>query len=377
MPEPGFGRRWDRWLRALGAAAVAMLLTGCSSYPLSPIKPQGLVARQDDNLYEIVSIISYVVFVIVGGLIVYSAIRFRRPRNVTNEEPRQVFGNTPLEVTWTFIPVLIVALLFALAVQTLQATAVPSTPPKGALTIDVIGHQWYWEYKYTQYGIDYMQTAGASNSQLTDGLHVPIHRTVILRILAADVQHGYWVPALSGKTEAIPGHVNMQQFVVDTPGTYYAVCHYYCGTYHYHMWGNVVAQSEADFSKWLSAKRAAVTPTPAPRPTIPNAPIKPAAPVSFSKDIQPIFQAHCAACHIDQQLGGLSLSSYQGLIKGGNVVPGSIVTAGNFQASALWHIVQPSGPWPGGNRMPLGGPYLSTAQIQTIATWINQGAKNN
>jgi mono/diheme cytochrome c family protein len=99
--------------------------------------------------------------------------------------------------------------------------------------------------------------------------------------------------------------------------------------------------------------------------------------VSFKNDVQPIFQQHCAQCHIAIQSGGLSLSSYQGLIKGGTVVPGAIVKAGDPEGSTLYKMISPSGPWPGGSRMPLGGPYLDSAQIQTIETWIKQGAKNN
>ncbi|HWE62200.1 MAG TPA: cytochrome c [Chloroflexota bacterium] len=99
--------------------------------------------------------------------------------------------------------------------------------------------------------------------------------------------------------------------------------------------------------------------------------------LSFKKDIEPIFQAHCVVCHIQAQLGGLNLSTYHGLIQGGNIVPGSIVTPGNHANSILYKIISPNGPWPGGNRMPLNGPYLDTATINTIATWIDQGAKDN
>jgi hypothetical protein len=99
--------------------------------------------------------------------------------------------------------------------------------------------------------------------------------------------------------------------------------------------------------------------------------------VSFKSDIEPIFQAHCAVCHINQQFGGLYLGSYAGLIKGGNVVPGPIVKPGDAKGSILYQIISPGGPWPGGNRMPLGGPYLDSATINTIATWIEQGAKDN
>jgi menaquinol-cytochrome c reductase cytochrome b/c subunit len=102
-----------------------------------------------------------------------------------------------------------------------------------------------------------------------------------------------------------------------------------------------------------------------------------AATVSFKKDIQPIFAAHCATCHISIVSGGLSLASYQGLVKGGTIVPGPVFTAGDHAHSVLWQIVSPGTGQPGGQRMPLGGPYLSDAQIKTIADWIDQGAKDN
>ena len=99
--------------------------------------------------------------------------------------------------------------------------------------------------------------------------------------------------------------------------------------------------------------------------------------VSFKNDVQPLFQARCSACHIAAQSGGLNLAGYQGLIKGGSVVPGSVVKAGDPQGSVLYQIISPSGPYPGGQRMPFGGPYLDNTQIQTISNWIKQGAKDN
>jgi hypothetical protein len=80
---------------------------------------------------------------------------------------------------------------------------------------------------------------------------------------------------------------------------------------------------------------------------------------------------------IQSQLGGLILSSYKGLVKGGSATGGSIVKAGDHAESILWQVVQPKAPWPGGAQMPLGGPYLSSAELQTIARWIDQGARNN
>jgi cytochrome c oxidase subunit 2 len=378
-PVAGHERRFRKVrtaaLRGSGALFLATLLSGCDSYPFSPIKPAGTVARQDDNLYEIVTVIALVVGVLVMGLIVYSAVRFGRRKGTPDDEPRQVHGNTALELTWTFIPIVIVGLLFALAVQTLQATIVPLTAPKGSITINVIGHQWVWEYQYPQYGIDYFQQYSAAVP--VDGMHIPINRQVILNITGADVQHGWWVPALAGKNEATPGHWNHQEFNATKLGTYYAVCSYYCGTNHFNMLANVVVQTQADFDQWLVKNRPTAVPTAA--PPVPGTPTAvPSGPaVSFKADIQPIFTAHCAACHISTQLGGLSLASYAGLQKGGTLVPGPVFKAGNHSQSLLWKMVQPGGGYPGGSRMPLGGPYLSAAQIQSIASWIDQGAKNN
>jgi mono/diheme cytochrome c family protein len=99
--------------------------------------------------------------------------------------------------------------------------------------------------------------------------------------------------------------------------------------------------------------------------------------VSFKRDIQPIFASHCSACHIALRFGGLSLASYAGLLKGGAIVKGPVIIARNHRKSALWRITSISGPWPGGFRMPLGGPYLTTREEETIAAWIDQGARDN
>ena len=379
MPNRGSGSRRARDVRygILGALAAALLLSGCDPYPFTPIKPAGDVARQYDNLYEIVTVIAIAVFAIVFGLIVIATFRFGRRRQRGDADPRQVFGNTPLELTWTFIPLVIAGLLFALSVQTLANTEVPAKLAPNALQVNIIGHQWYWQYQIPKYKIDYLQQS--ENALAVDGLHIPVDTPVVWNIMAADVQHGWWVPALSGKNEAIPGHVNRRQVVASKVGTYYAVCHYFCGIFHYSMLAKVVVQSQADFQAWVRKMQQASAPTPAPAPgtPVPGKTGTPAAAVSYKAQIQTLFTAKCAACHINQQLGGLYLRKYEDLLKGGAVVPGSIVDPKHHQNSVLWKIVQPNGPWPGGARMPLGGPYLGDAEIKTIADWIDQGAQNN
>jgi len=103
-----------------------------------------------------------------------------------------------------------------------------------------------------------------------------------------------------------------------------------------------------------------------------------AAKVAFNRDVEAVFQMHCSVCHIEGiHMANLNLGAYQGLLKGGVVLKGAVIVPGKHAKSYLWQITQPKGPWPAGNRMPLGGPYLSAKEEATITAWIDQGAKNN
>ena len=91
----------------------------------------------------------------------------------------------------------------------------------------------------------------------------------------------------------------------------------------------------------------------------------------ISPAVASIFQEHCATCHVAAVFGGLSMRNYAALLNGGNLIPGPVIVPGDHKKSMLWQIVQLEVPWPGGQRMPLAGPYLSPADISTIATWID------
>jgi hypothetical protein len=155
------------------------------------------------------------------------------------------------------------------------------------------------------------------------------------------------------------------RFKTTRVGSYLLECSELCGSGHSGMIANLYVMSPTDFTAWAKARQQAASSG----PTTSN--------VSFSKVIEPIFQAHCAACHIANNFGGLHLSSYAGLQAGGNIVPGPVFKPGNHQQSIIWQITKPTPPYPGGNRMPLGGPYLSSAEETEITAWIDQGAKNN
>lgn len=226
-------------------AAPALAQDGTPPQPsaLDPVGPNGATIA---NLFNIVLIMATVVFVVVEGLIVFSALRFRHKAQDTSE-PTQVHGNTKAEIAWTIVPALIVVTLFVLALQNMM---VLDTPPAAAadnqMTIKVIGHQFWWEYQYPD---QHIVTA-------TD-LVVPVGTVVNLELTSGDVIHSFWVPQINGKTDAFPNHINKTWIQVDTPGVYSGQCAELCGPSHANMRVVVIAKTPEDFAQWVKEQQAA------------------------------------------------------------------------------------------------------------------------
>jgi cytochrome c oxidase subunit 2 len=144
------------------------------------------------------------------------------------------------------LPALVFCATFALGVIGLQKTAEPDGDP-GA-TIEVIGHQWWWEVRYDD---------GTGNEVVTaNEIHVPVGTPVELRLRTADVIHSFWVPELMPKTDLLPDRINRTWLTADEPGTYRGQCAEYCGLQHAHMAFSVVAEPRADYEKWLTEQAA-------------------------------------------------------------------------------------------------------------------------
>jgi cytochrome c oxidase subunit 2 len=147
------------------------------------------------------------------------------------------------------IPFLIVFVLFLVTTRSLLAVQ-NAVPPPGALNVTVIGHQWWWEYRYPDLGI-----------VTANELHVPVsspgdRRPTFLRLESVDVAHSFWVPQLNGKTDLIPNRVNTTWIEPLEPGLYVGQCAEYCGTQHAHMLLRVIAHPPAEFDAWVAAQRA-------------------------------------------------------------------------------------------------------------------------
>jgi cytochrome c oxidase subunit II len=224
------------------ALLTALPVLAGPNTPPSALDPKGSNATTIAGLFNIVLIIAVVVFVIVEGLLLFSAWRFRhKPEEAV--VPPQIHGNTRFELAWTIVPALIVVSLFVLTLQTQQK--LDNKGSSEPITVKVIGHQWWWEYQYPDLNI----TTG------TD-LVIPTGRTVNLEITSIDVIHSFWVPQLNGKTDAIPNHINTSWIEADQPGTYFGQCAELCGASHANMRIAVIAKDDADFQAWVTAQQA-------------------------------------------------------------------------------------------------------------------------
>jgi cytochrome c oxidase subunit 2 len=183
------------------------------------------------------------IFVVVFALLVYALVRFRS-QNSSRTEPAQIYGSTQVELAWTVIPVLIVVALFLAATRVILA--VQNAPhPRNALEVTVIGHQYWWEYRYP-----------GLNIVTANELHVPIsdpaHPTpTFLKLLSADTDHSFWVPRLGGKTDLIPNHPNHMWIDPHETGLFLGQCAQYCGTQHAKMLLRVYVQSREEFDRWV------------------------------------------------------------------------------------------------------------------------------
>jgi cytochrome c oxidase subunit 2 len=187
-----------------------------------------------------------VVCAIIGALVVslvgYCVVRFRAGAR----EPAQTHGNTRLELTWTLIPLAIVAGLF---VRTVGTLGVSDPPHDREPDLVVTGHQWWWEVRY------------ATGAITANEIHIPVGKSLLVRIESADVIHDFWVPQLARKMDAVPGHPSFIWLEADAPGTYLGACAEYCGAQHAWMRIVVVAEAPEEFQAWeRHQKEAAETP---------------------------------------------------------------------------------------------------------------------
>jgi cytochrome c oxidase subunit 2 len=233
-----------------------MLLQAASSLPEHRItdifKPLASPAQAEKDIALFTIGITAVIFAVVATLIVFTVVKFRRRgEDADRVEPPQIYGSNQIEVAWTVIPILIVFILIGVSARVIAAVE-NASPPKHALHVTLIGHQWWWEVVYPDYNIT-----------TADEIHVPASAdgqyATYLTLQSVDVIHSFWVPQLAGKTDLIPNRNNYMWIDPREPGIYLGNCAEYCGTQHANMLLRVVAQTPDDFHAWAAQQQQRVT----------------------------------------------------------------------------------------------------------------------
>jgi cytochrome c oxidase subunit II len=229
--------------------ATGALAFGQGLHPIANMfNPKATPAESAYNVSILMLAICAAIFLVVGGLLTFTIVRFRRRKMDDSREPAQVYGSNKIEIAWIVIPVLIV-LVLSMATARAVVEVQNKRMPADALKATVVGHQWWWEIRYPELGI-----------VTANELHVPLSTaakpaTTALRLESADVAHSFWVPQLAGKTDTIPGITNTMWIDPRQEGTFLGNCAEYCGMQHANMLLRVVVETPADFEKWVVAQK--------------------------------------------------------------------------------------------------------------------------
>jgi cytochrome c oxidase subunit II len=223
-------------LVALATAGIAAAGNG----GLAPVTPHSPNAVRITDTYWVVFGFTAFVFVLIESLLVIFIVKYRSRGRSRAVEGAQVHGHTRLELLWTVFPVLILAAIAVVVFWELPAIDHQPSAATNPIHITVEGHQYYWQF-------DYPNHARSINT-----LHVPVGAVVDLKVVSPDVIHSWWIPALGGKIQAIPGRVNHTWFRADAAGAYTGQCAELCGVFHASMLATVKAQSAQSYRTFIT-----------------------------------------------------------------------------------------------------------------------------
>jgi cytochrome c oxidase subunit 2 len=232
----------------LGVAILVLSfasLVGCyPDHPQSTFDASGPVARSQLTLFYWIFWAAVFVFVTVGGALFYAVIRYRRKPG--DPDPPQIHGHKRLEIAWTIAPALVLAVVAVPTVITIFDNA--NSPQPAAMTVDVVAHQWWWEFRYPHPSDD-DETVVTANE-----LHIPVDEVVNITLDSKDVLHSFWIPKIAGKVDVVPNNLNTMWITADEAGEYLGQCAEFCGVSHANMRFRVIAEPRAEFDAWLAAQ---------------------------------------------------------------------------------------------------------------------------
>ena len=210
---------------------------------MSTLNPLSDQAQSYHDVYVLVWWLSGAVFVVIMAATLILSILYRERPGV--EPRRDIHGNTRLEILWTIIPIVIVLIM---VVPTFEAVlSVEGDAEEGALEVTATGHQWWFEFTYHD-------SDGNELFRTANEMHVPVEKAVNVSLVSNDVIHAFWVPALFGKKDMMPGHNNRLWFKSKpgTEGMHYGQCVEYCGDSHANMRFRIFVESAADYDAWVA-----------------------------------------------------------------------------------------------------------------------------
>jgi len=223
-------------LVALATAGIAAAGNG----GLAPVTPHSPNAVRITDTYWVVFGFTAFVFVLIESLLVIFIVKYRSRGRSRAVEGAQVHGHTRLELLWTVFPVLILAAIAVVVFWELPSIDHQPSAATNPIHITVEGHQYYWQFDYP------------NHARSIGTLHVPVGAVVDLKVVSPDVIHSWWIPALGGKIQAIPGRVNHTWFRADAAGTYTGQCAELCGVFHASMLATVKAQSAQSYRTFIT-----------------------------------------------------------------------------------------------------------------------------
>jgi cytochrome c oxidase subunit 2 len=311
------------------SVTLALVLTGTAlagNGGVAPVAPASPSAQSIRDVYWLILAISAGIFVLVVGTLLVFVVKYRSKGRSRELEGSQVHGHTNLELAWTAGPVIVLAIIAGFVFWKVSATGATSTPAaerQAKNEIRVEGHQYYWNFMYPNGAVS------------VDTLRLPYNRTIRLTIRSADVAHSWWIPALNGKTDAIPGRTNHMTFRPTKLGTFPGQCAEFCGLLHAAMLAHVQVLPADQYDSWVSARA--------------NASSK----LELGKET---FVGVCAKCHGLAAQGGL----------GPNIAQNPLLGDRNGITNVIRH---------GTGKMPAVGNDWSQAQLDATIAYLQQRFK--
>lgn len=246
MRDPKIGRRVRRAALLAGLAAL-LVACGGNSNQQNSLDPKGPAAQKINDLFVPILIVAIVIGGAVVGATLIFAIKYRH-RKGGPDNPRQIHGSTPLEIGWTIVPALILAVIAVPTVATIFDLAKKPTGPN-VLQVHVTGKQWWWQFELPRQSMVDKKVATSTE------LHIPVNTPVYLSETSDNVIHSFWVPELAGKKDVMPGRTNHLTIEASRSGTFLGACAEYCGLSHADMRFRVIAEPMAKWKEWLAGQQ--------------------------------------------------------------------------------------------------------------------------